>query len=353
MAEIKVQSFGKLKTGQETFLYTLKNKNNMCVKVTDFGASMAAILLPQDNGKPRDVLLGFDNVAGYESTGNYLGATIGRYAGQIRGGRFCLNGEQYNLYINDHENTLHGGKCGFDKHCFTVSFDEAANKVSFYTLVKDGEEGFPGNLEIESSYRLTDDDEIIMEHTACGDKDTVLNMTNHSYYNLDGHDSGSIENHKLKIYSDQFLELGEDCCPNGNVRMAVGTPMDFGTLTRIGQRIEQPYEQLNISEGYDHNWNIAGADKKLRKVAVLESSSGDVRVEMSSDLPGLQFYSGNYLNGSETGKQGYCYGFRGGLCLEPQYYPAAPNYRQFPSAVLKKNQTYQHTIKARFYYAPR
>lgn len=350
MKDIKVESFGKLAGGQEAFLYTMTNKNGMRIKVTDFGAAAEAVLLPQQSGKHRDVLLGFDSAAGYENTGLYLGATIGRYAGQIRGGSFWLSGEQYHLPVNDHENTLHGGARGFDKHCFTAVPDEENNRVAFHAFIEDGEEGFPGNLEVESSYELTDDDEIIMVHTARTDKDTVLNMTNHSYYNLDGHTGGSIEDHRLKIYSDQFLELAGDCCPNGNVLEAVGTPMDFQDMTRIGERIRQPYPQLIISGGYDHNWNITGPAGRLKKVAELESSRGDVRMEMFSDLPGLQFYSGNYLDGSEKGKEGCAYNFRGGLCLEPQYYPAAPNYRQFPPAVLRKNETYRHTIKVKFTY---
>ena len=350
MNNIKVQPFGRLTTGQEAFLYTLKNKNNMSINVTNFGASLEAVLLPQKTGNPRDVVLGFDSASGYENTALYLGATIGRYAGQIRGGSFWLNGKQYSLFKNDHENTLHGGRHGFDKHYFTASLDEDDNKVTFFALIPDGEEGFPGNLQVESSYRLTDDDEIIMVHTARSDKDTVLNMTNHSYYNLDGHDGGSIENHKLKIYGSRFLELAEDCCPNGNILDVSGTPMDFLKMTRIGERIGMSYPQLMISEGYDHNWYIEGTKECVRKIAVLESSSGDVRMEVFSDLPGLQFYSGNYLNGSEAGKGGCRYGFRGGLCLEPQYYPAAPNYKQFPAAVLKRNEIYQHTIKLKFCY---
>ena len=322
----------------------------MSIRLTNYGASMEAVLLPQKNGKQRDVVLGFDSVAGYERTNLYLGATIGRYAGQIRGGSFWMNGKEYSLFKNDHGNTLHGGSRGFDKQYFSASLDEDSNKVTFCSSMQDGEEGFPGNLQVESSYRLTDDDEIIMVHTARSDRDTVLNMTNHSYYNLDGHDSGTIENHKLKIFSSRFLELAEDCCPNGNILDVSGTPMDFLELTRIGERIGLAYPQLKISKGYDHNWNIAGAKDAVRKIAVLESSSGDVRMEVFSDLPGLQFYSGNYLNGSEAGKDECCYGFRGGLCLEPQYYPAAPNYEQFPSAVLKRNETYQHTIKLKFCY---
>lgn len=350
MNKIKVQPFGRLKNGQEAFLYTLKNKNNMSISVTNFGASLEAVLLPGKTGSPRDVVLGFDSVSGYENTALYLGATIGRYAGQIRGGSFWLNGEEYSLFKNDHENTLHGGRRGFDKHYFTPRLYEDSNQVTFLASIQDGEEGFPGNLQVESSYRLTDDDEIIMVHTARSDKDTVLNMTNHSYYNLDGHDSGSIENHRLKIYGSRFLELSEDCCPNGNILEVSGTPMDFLKMTRIGERIGLSYPQLKISEGYDHNWNIEESEDKVRKIAVLESSTGDVRMEVFSDLPGLQFYSGNYLNGNEAGKGGCHYGFRGGLCLEPQYYPAAPNYKHFPAAVLKQNETYQHTIKLKFRY---
>lgn len=348
MGNIKVQSFGKLTTGQDAFLYTISNKKNMCIKVTDFGASMTSILIPQKNGTYIDVLLGFDSVAGYEKTGLYLGATIGRYAGQIKGGRFVLNGVTYNLGINDHGNTLHGGEKGFDKRHFTAQVDKKNNKVLFRCFIRDGEDGFPGNLEVMSSFQLTDDNEIIMQHMAVSDRDTVLNMTNHNYYNLDGHESGNVENHKLKIYGRHFLELGDDCCPNGNVLPVENTPMDFMRMRRIGEYIEQPYSQLSVSDGYDHNWNVEGPVRSIKKTAELENSSGSVSMEMLSDLPGLQFYSGNYLNGSELGKNNCSYGFRGGLCLEPQYYPAAPEYKQFPSTVIKKGETYHQNIHVKF-----
>ena len=348
MANIEVTLFGKLSSGRQAYLYTLTNQNGWKLKLTDFGATVVSLLVPTGKGTERDVVLGFDSVSGYEKTGLYLGATIGRYAGQVRGAKFELNGNTYRLYVNDHTNTMHGGKAGFDKRLFTAVLKEQENKIEFRYFSKDGEEGFPGNLTVVSSYQLTDDNEIIMEHIAQSDQDTILNMTNHSYYNLDGQDSGSIENHKLTIYADEFLEVAEDCCPDGVILPVQGTPMDFRCAKKIGADIGAQDRQLEICEGYDHNWNIREYGKGLRKCAELESSSGDLRMEMFSDLPGLQMYSGNYLDGSEQGKQGVAYSFRGAVCLEPQFYPAAPCYPQFPSPLLPKGEVYKHAIKLAF-----
>ena len=243
-----------------------------------------------------------------------------------------------------HENCMHGGEYGFDKRLFSAVVNNELNTVTFYYESFDGEEGFPGNLKFFSSYQLTDENKIIISHVGFSDKDTVLNITNHSYFNLDGHDRGTIENHKLKIYADCFLELSKDCCPNGKILDVNSTPMDFRRAKRIGEHIESKDEQLLISEGYDHNWNITNWDGTEKKMAELESSDGVVRLMVSSDLPGLQMYSGNYLDGSEAGKGGTKYGRRNGVCLEAQFYPAAPEFSNFPSAELKKGDVYSHRI---------
>ena len=351
MPTITVSPFGATSAGQCASLYTLTNSHGMSIKVTDFGATLVCILIPRaDGGGHTDVILGFDSAAGYEQTTLYLGATIGRYAGQIKGASLQLNGKTYPLYVNDHENTLHGGRKGFDKRLFTAAADAQTNTVSFTYQSPDGEEGFPGNLSVTSSYQLTDDNRIIMQHTATTDADTFLNMTNHAYYNLNGHTAGSIENHKLSIPADHFLELAADCCPNGRILPTSGTPFDFRTQHTIGERINMPCDQLTRSEGYDHNWNINGYDGTLRPCASLENDDGSIKLCLSSDLPGLQMYSGNYLSGAEPGKDGFAYAHRGALCLEPQFYPAAPAYPNFPSTLLPKNETYHHTLTALFTY---
>ena len=352
MAEkIICESFSKASCGREAFLYTLSNKHGMVLKTTDFGAAIVSILIPEKNGGVKDVVLGFDSVSGYEKTGLYLGATIGRYAGQVRDAQFTLNGKTYSLYANDHTNTLHGGQKGFDKRFFTADICEAKNKITFSYFSPSGEEGFPGNLQAAASYQLTDQNEIIMSHTAKSDCDTILSMTNHAYYNLNGHASGSIENHRLTIPATEFLELAPDCCPNGRILPVHNTPMDFTSPHTIGTRIAADDEQLRISEGYDHNWNIAPTGSKYPLCAELENDSGSIRMQMFSGLPGLQMYSGNYLNGSEAGKDGYRYGHRGALCLEPQFYPASPSYPQFPSPILKQNEIYKHKIIVKFFYS--
>ena len=350
MHNTTIESFGTTSSGQEALLYTLKNDRGMAIKVSSFGATLVSVLIPNAQGGTTDVVLGFDSVLGYEKTGLYLGATIGRYAGQIKNAAFELGGKAYSLFPNDHTNTLHGGQKGFDKRLFEATVYAEENKVAFRYVSPHGEEGFPGNLAVVSTYQLTEENKIIMEHIAKTDCDTVLNMTNHAYYNLNGHTSGSIENHRLTIPADLFLGLGPDCCPNGKILPVAHTPMDFRSPRPVGKAIGVQDDQLAISEGYDHNWNINHFDGSLRQCAELENDNGSVRMQMLSDLPGLQMYSGNYLNGSEPGKGGFCYNYRGALCLEPQFYPAAPNYPAFPSALLRKGETYRHTIIAQFFY---
>lgn len=346
---IRKEFFGKLSTGEHVFLYTLTNRNNMAVKVTNYGAAITAILIPVEKGKFRDVALGFENAESYEKSRLYLGATVGRYAGQIKDSAFRLKEKKYVLYCNDHGNCMHGGKKGFDKKLFSTVIDSEKNKVIFHYVSKDGEEGFPGTLDFSSSYQLTDENRIVISYKGICDQDTVLNITNHTYFNLDGHNSGSVEKHRLKIYSDEFLELGEDCCPDGKIRSVCGTSMDFREWTLVGENIDSEYDQLLVSEGYDHNWNISG-NGEHRTMAELESSGRDLKMVVSSDLPGLQVYTGNYLNGSEIGKEGCGYRKRGGMCLEAQFYPAAPNFRAFPSAELKENEEYSHTISYQFFW---
>ena len=339
-----VEDFGKTKDGKIAKLFTLKNNNGICVKLTNYGATAVSMLVPDSSGSLQDIILGFDDVSGYENTTLYLGATIGRYAGQINDGSFTLGNETYTLFINDHNNTLHGGEIGFNKRLFSSNVLDSGNSVEFRYLSPDGEEGFPGNLNVCVTYTLTSDDELVIKHTAVSDKDTVLNMTNHSYFNLDGHASTSVLDHYLRIRSNQFTEVANDCSPNGIFLPVDETPMDFRVYHKVGERIDYDFEQLKLCGGYDHNWVIDGWDNTLRPICDLKSEKSGISLEVFSDLPGLQVYSGNYLNGSEAGKSGIRYDHRSALCLEPQYYPNSLNHSNFPSPILYKGEVYNHTI---------
>lgn len=322
----------------------------MELKLTDFGAAVVSIIAPKLQDGRKDMVLGFDDVTGYEATGLYLGATIGRYAGQIKNGTFMINDVKYDLYRNDHGNTLHGGKKGFDKRLFSSALSEEGNEVVFSYFSPDMEEGFPGNLSVSTGYTLTQDNKVIIRFQGKSDRDTLLNMTNHCYYNLDGHDSGDVMGHRLRICAEKYLRVGEDCAPDGEVLPVAGSPMDFRTAHTVGERIEDEERQLMICQGYDHNWNIDCYGEGIRLCAELTGKSGRRSLKVYSDLPGLQMYSGNYLDGSETGKNGARYCFRGALCLEPQFYPNASHYKHFPSPFLKAGELFDHTIVLEFTY---
>lgn len=322
----------------------------MELKLTDFGAAVVSIIAPELSDGRKDMVLGFDDVSGYEATKLYLGATIGRYAGQVKGGSFMIHNITYHLYRNDHGNTLHGGEKGFDKRLFSPALSEENNEVVFTYFSPDMEEGFPGNLRVSSGYTLTEDNRVIIRFQGKSDRDTMLNMTNHCYYNLDGHDSGSIEGHRLRICAEKYLKVGEDCAPDGEILPVAGSPMDFRTAHALGKRIEDEDRQLAICRGYDHNWNIDRYGEGIRLCAELTGESGLRSLRVHSDLPGLQMYSGNYLDGSEAGKGGVRYGFREALCLEPQFYPNASYYKQFPSPFLKAGELFDHTIILEFAY---
>lgn len=322
----------------------------MELKLTDFGAAVVSIIAPKLQDGRKDMVLGFDDVTGYEATGLYLGATIGRYAGQIKNGTFMINDVKYDLYRNDHGNTLHGGKKGFDKRLFSSALSGEDNEVVFSYFSPDMEEGFPGNLSVSAGYTLTQDNKVIIRFQGKSDRDTLLNMTNHCYYNMDGHDSGDVMEHRLRICAEKYLKVGEDCAPDGEILPVAGSPMDFRTAHTVGERIEDEDRQLMICRGYDHNWNIDCCGEGIRLCAELTGKSGRRTLKVYSDLPGLQMYSGNYLDGSETGKNGVRYCFRGALCLEPQFYPNASHYKHFPSPFLKAGELFDHTIVLEFLY---
>jgi aldose 1-epimerase len=340
--------FGTTKDGIAVNLYTLRNTKGAEVSICNYGGLVISLKVPDRNGQVGDVVLGYDNLADYIKDTPYFGAMVGRYGNRIAKGKFTLDGKEYTLAINNGPNALHGGLKGFDKVVWEpriLARPEGPSLELRYTS-KDGEEGYPGNLSVTAVYTLMGDNALKLEYTATTDKDTVLNLTQHSYFNLAG--KGDILNHQVMIPADKFTPVDSTLIPTGELRPVTGTPFDFRTPTAIGARIGQENEQLKFGGGYDHNWVINKPMGKLGLMArVYEPTSGRV-LEVLSTEPGLQFYTGNFLDGKLTGKGGWAYQFRNGFCMEPQHYPDSPNQPKFPSVVLKPGQVYQNTIIYKF-----
>ena len=327
--QISKTSFGKTAEGYEAFLFTLKNDNNSVVKITNFGGIIVSIIVPDKNGIFADVVLGYDNVLKYQNSIEYFGAIIGRNSNRISNAHFKLNGNEYSLFKNNGNNNLHSGEKGFDKQLWDYKVLDNSLVLSYYS--KDGESGFPGNLKVSVVYTLTDNDEVEIEYTAFSDADTIVNLTNHSYFNLLGHSGGSILNHSLKISADSFTEINAECIPTGSIKPGDGTPFDFRDLQNIGNRIEKDDINLINGLGYDHNFVLNGSG--LRMVAELFEEKSGRCMQVITDMPGIQFYSGNFLDGTAIGKEGAVYNKRNGLCLETQYFPDAINQDNFESPV--------------------
>jgi aldose 1-epimerase len=341
-------NFGPPQNGIAVDLYTLRNKNGVEAAICNYGGLVISLKVPDRFGGFGDVVLGYDNLADYIKDSPYFGAMIGRYGNRIDQGKFTLDGKEYTLAINNGPNALHGGLKGFDKVVWApriLARSEGPSLELRYTS-KDGEEGYPGNLSVTAVYTLTDDNALKLEYTATTDKDTVVNLTQHSYFNLAG--KGDILNHVVMIPADEFTPVDSTLIPTGELKPVAGTPFDFRTPTTIGARIGQNDEQLKFGNGYDHNWVINKPMGKLGLMArVYEPTSGRV-LEVLSTEPGLQFYTGNFLDGKLTGKGGWVYQFRNAFVMEPQHYPDSPNHPNFPSVVLKPGQVYQNTIIYRF-----
>lgn len=335
--------------GQSIDLYTLTNRQGMEVGITNYGGRVVSILVPDRLGKMADVGLGFGSLDGYLGDKSCFGALVGRYANRIANGRFALDGTQYKLAQNDGANSLHGGLKGFDKRVWNareLPGDQRALELTY--LSKDGEEGYPGNLSVKVVYSLTDSNELRIDYTATTDKDTVLNLTNHSYFNLAGQGSGDILKHELRINADRFTPIDDTLIPTGELRQVEGTPLDFRKPTAIGARINEDHEQLKFGKGYDHNFVLNHKGGELALAAhVTEPESGRV-LEVLTTQPGLQFYSGNFLDGTVHGKEGKVYGRRSAFCLETQHFPDSPNKPAFPSTELKPGQTYHETTIYKF-----
>jgi len=320
--------------------------------ICTYGGIVVWLKVPDRDGRMQDVVLGYDDLAGYLKESPYFGALIGRYGNRIAKGKFTLDGRTYTLPQNDGPNTLHGGRKGFDKVVWKASIlnSPAGPRLQLRYTSKDGEEGFPGNLTVTAVYTLTDDNALRLDYTATTDKETVVNLTHHSYFNLAG--QGNILGHEVMIPADKFTPVDNTLIPTGELRPVEGTPFDFRKPTTIGARINQDDPQLKFGGGYDHNWVVNKQMGELTIMArVYEPTTGRL-MEVLSTEPGLQFYSGNFLDGKIIGKGGWKYEFRNAFCMEPQHYPDSPNQPNFPSVVLKPGQVYHNTIIYRFLVQP-
>lgn len=344
------QSFGKTNDGEAIDLYTLKNSTSMDAAIMNYGGIVQALRIPDKSGTAVDVVLGFDDLAGYLKDSPYFGALVGRYGNRIGNARFKLDGVEYKLPANDGKNTLHGGIKGFDKRVWSAKDVTGADgpALQLTYLSKDGEEGFPGNLTSIVTYTLTNKNELRIEYHVTTDKPAVLNLTNHSYFNLAGQGEGDVLGHEVTIEGDRFTPVDATLIPTGELRSVAGTPLDFRQAHTIGERIDADNEQIRFGKGYDHNWVLNHAAGALSLAArVREPKSGRV-MEVLTDQPGLQFYTGNFLDGHLHGKGGKVYPRRSALCMETQHFPDSPNKPEFPSTVLHPGQEYKTTTVYRF-----
>ncbi|WP_390621131.1 aldose epimerase family protein [Calycomorphotria hydatis] len=345
-AEVPLASkFGVTKSGERIMEYSLSNKNGMQVKLITLGATVTEILAPGRNGNLDDVVLGFDDVAGYESDANqYFGCTVGRYANRIASGRFELDGKEYQLAQNDGDNCLHGGKDrSFDKVIWNAEPIEQG--VRFTYTSPNGEENFPGELSTTVTYTLSDNNELKIDYSASSDQRTPVNLCNHSYFNLKGAGQGDILDHIVKLHASQFTPVDDGLIPTGTIEEVTGSPLDFTSPKRIGQDIDQVVN--TPTKGYDHNFVLDDHDQSVRLVAEVTELTSGRKLEVLTDQPGIQFYTGNFLF-NQPGKNGKKYAQRGAFCLETQHYPDSVNHPKFPSVILNSGEEYQHTCVYRF-----
>jgi aldose 1-epimerase len=345
--KIQISEFGKTKNGDTVYWFVLTNSKRVEAVVISYGAALLSLKAPDRNGKSADIVLGYDSLDGYEQDTSFFGATIGRYGNRIAGGQFTLDGTVFRVPKNDGPNSLHGGSRGFNKRIWTgVDRSRADAQVLELTYTsQDGEEGYPGTLKVQVTYTLpAEANELRIDYSATTDKDTVVNLTNHSYFNLSGVASQEILEHQLLLRALEFTPVDSTLIPTGDLRAVCCGPFDFTKAIAIGARINQGDEQLKFGKGYDHNWVLERTDKGGLQVAaeVFEPTSGRV-LEVLTTEPGIQFYSGNFLDGTVRGKGGQLYGHRTGFCLETQHFPDSPNHPNFPSTVLKPGQVYRST----------
>jgi len=347
---IEKSLYGKLPDGREVYQFTLKNNSGMKVNIINYGAIVTSIIVPDKNGKLEDVTLGYDSLSGYINDNSYQGAIVGRYGNRIGKGKFKLDDKEYQLTINDGENHLHGGKFGFNKVLWNAEIvsglSEPAIKLTY--ISPDGEEGYPGNVIISVTYTLTNKNELRIDYKGTTDKPTILNPTHHSYFNLSGNPLNTILDHQLTIEADTFTPVDKGLITTGEIKSVDKTPMDFRTPFAIGARINDNFEQLTFGKGYDHNWVLRNYNGQLRKAVELYEPVSGRLMTVFTDQPGMQFYSGNFLDGSIKGKNGINYQYRTGLCLEAQCFPDSPNKPEFPSVTLRPGQEYKQTTIYQF-----
>lgn len=349
---ITKKAFGKTKDGRQATLYTLENINGTKVTVTDYGACVVSVFVKDKNGRLQDIVLGFDDVAGYETEGTYWGAFIGRNGNRIAGAEVEIAGKTYKLEQNDGKNNLHSGFTGYNNYFYEAeTFEEDGTyAVELSRRSPDMEQGFPGNLDVTVTYTLTDDDEFAIEYYGMSDKDTVINLTNHSFFNLEGQESDSVYDHELWIDADNFTPTDSELIPTGEIREVSGTPMDFRTPTAIGARIDDDYEPLTSAGGYDHNYVLNNSGDDLEVVAEVYSPKSGICMEISTDLPGMQLYTGNFITGKVAGKAGKCYKRRSGVCFETQTFPdSCHKHDCFKSSIVKAYKEYATATVFRFY----
>ena len=341
---MKVTDFGATVKGDETKLYTLTNKNGMEIAVSDYGATLVQVIVPDKEGKPCDVVLGYDEAAGYEEGDLFFGAIVGRSANRIGGASFELNGVTYQLEKNDNGNNLHSGMDFYNQRMWKVK-ETADDHITFELDSPDGDQGYPGAVHIEVTYTLTEDNAVKIAYHAVPDADTLINMTNHSYFNMDGHASGDVLDQEVWIDADAFTRADAESIPTGEITPVEGTPMDFRKEKVVEKEIGADYTPLKLAGGYDHNWVLNG--KGFRKAAFAESEETGIKMEVYTDLPGIQFYSGNFLAGSK-GKEGAVYEKGYCICFETQYFPDAIHKENFESPITKAGEVYDTTTVYKF-----
>lgn len=342
---MKKTLFGTMPDGQVVEEILLESETARCSLIT-YGAALRSMEVPDKNGILTDVVLGFDSLEAYRAQDMFMGAVIGRYANRIGGSSFTLGGKEYKLYPNENPNHLHGGKKGFDKRIW--DYGEIDCGVRFRLTSPHMDEGYPGNMELQVDYILTGSD-LSIHYSAKCDSDTVCNLTNHAYFNLEGHASGPVLGHTLKLFADKYTPVsGSASIPTGEIADVSGTPMDFTTPREIGADIDCGFEQIRFTAGYDHNWTVNGEQGVLRPAAMAYGPKTGVRLEAETTLPGIQFYSGNYMSGKVPGKGGIAYEKRGGFCLETQFFPDSPNRPNFPPCLLSAGEVWEHTTVFKF-----
>lgn len=347
-AAVKSEPWGRTSAGQQVELYTLRNSKGMEVAITTYGARLVSIKVPDRTGKLDDVVLGFDNLDSYLKVppDPFFGATVGRYANRIAGGRFTLEGVTYTLAKNNGPNSLHGGRVGFDKKLWTATPHNDSVLMTYFS--PNGEEGYPGNLAVSVTFTLTDNNELRVQYSGTTDKDTVINLTNHSYFNLAGQGQGDVLGHILRIDADRFTPVDATLIPTGELKPVEGTPFDFRNPTRIGEHIDAKDEQIARGGGYDHNFVLNKAGSGLQLAArVVEPKTGRV-LEVLTTEPGVQLYTANGLNEPQKGPGGTTYGKRSAFCLETQHFPDSPNHPAFPTTTLKVGETFRSQTVYRF-----